>query len=110
MKVKVKKEFELHSNHIAREDDILDLITINYENDSLFIILEKYGHIFNIYFKDEFDVNEHLEFDYEENKICSTDIWITEDESNKRIADFCKKKDEEIEYWKNKFMKLVDKF
>lgn len=110
MKVRVKKEFELHSNHIAREDDVLDLITINYENDSLFIILEKYGHIFNIYFKDEFDANEHLEFDYKENKVCSADVWITENEANKRIAEFCKKKDEEIEYWKNKFLRLVDKF
>ena len=108
MKIKVKKEFELHSNHKAMEDDVLDLITINYENDSLFLILEKYGHIFNVYFKDEFDANEHIEFDYEEKVSCSADIWITEDASNKRIAEFCKKKDEEIEYWKSKCMKLID--
>ena len=108
MKVKVKKEFELHSNHTAYEGDILNLITINYENDSLFIILEKCNHIFNVYFNDEFDANEHLEFNYEEIK--SVDyVWLREDEVNKRIEEVCKKKDEQVEYWKSRFMKLVDK-
>lgn len=110
MKVKVKKEFELHSNHKAMEDDIFNLITINYENDSFFLILEKWGHIFNVYFKDEFDANKHLEFDYEEEKVCTADVYITENECNNRISQACKKKDEEIEYWKNKFLRLVDKF
>ena len=108
MKVKVKKEFELHSNHTAHEGDILNLITINYENDSLFIILEKFNHIFNIYLNDEFDANEHLEFNYEE----LTEVnytWFREDEVNKKIEEVCKKKDEQVEYWKSKFMKLVDK-
>jgi len=110
MKVRVIEEFELHSNHKAMEDDVLDLITINYENDSLFLILEKYGHIFNVYFKDEFDANKHLEFDYKEDKVVSADVWITENEANCRIEQIAKKKDEEVEYWKNKFMRLVDKF
>ena len=108
MKVKVKKEFELHSNHIAREDDILDLITINYENDSFFVILEKYGHIFNVYFKDEFDANEHLEFDYEEETMVSADIYITENESNKRVAEVFEEQQKKIEYWKSKCMKLIE--
>ena len=110
MKVRVKKEFELHSNHTAHEDDILNLISIDYQidGDNLFIILEKFNHIFVVYFKDEFDANEHLEFNYEE--VRSVDYtWYREDEVNKRIAEVCKKKDEQVEYWKSKFMKLVDK-
>lgn len=108
MKVKVKKEFELHSNHKAMEDDILDLITINYENDSLFVILEKYGHIFNVYFKDEFDANEHLEFDYEEETMARADIYITENESNQRVAKVFEEQQNKIEYWKSKCMKLIE--
>ena len=108
MKAKVKKEFELHSNNKAYEGDILNLIAINYENDNLFIVLEKYNHIFNVYFNDEFDANEHLEFNYEEIK--SADYkWYREDEVNKRIAEVCKEKDKQVEYWKSKFMKLIDK-
>lgn len=108
MKVRVKKEFELHSNHKAYEGDILNLIAINYENGNLFIVLEKYNHIFNVYFNDEFDANEHLEFNYEE--LTNADyVWYREDEVNRKIEETCKKKDEQIEYWKAKFMKLVDK-
>lgn len=107
MKVKVKKEFELHSNHVAKEGDILNLITINYENDSLFIILEKYGHIFNVYFKDEFEANKHIEFDYKE-EMNSADVYITENESNKRVAEVYDEQQKKIEYWKSKCMKLIE--
>ena len=108
MQVKVKKEFELHSNYIAYEGDILNLISIDYQvdGDNLFIILEKFNYIFVVYFQNEFDANEHLEFNYKEIK---DSIWIREDEVNKRIDEACKKKDEQVEYWKSKFMKLVDK-
>lgn len=108
MKVRVKKEFELHSNHMAREDDVLNLITINYENDTLFIILEKYGHIFNIYFKDEFNANDYLEFNYVENKIASADVLITETESNRRAAEVYEEQQKKVEYWKSKCMKLIE--
>lgn len=107
MKVKVNKEFELHSNHIAREGNILNLITINYENDSLFIILEKYGHIFNVCFKDEFEANEHIEFDYKE-EMNSADVYITENESNKRVSEVYDEQQKKIEYWKAKCMKLIE--
>lgn len=107
MKVKVKKKFELHSNNMAHEGDIYNLITINYENDSLFLILEKWGHIFNVFFQDEFSANESLEFNYEE--VCSADVWITENEANCRIAEACEKRDKEIDYWKEKCMKLIEK-
>lgn len=108
MKVKVKKEFELNCIYKAMEDDILDLITINYENDSLFVILEKYGHIFNVYFEDEYKANEHLEFDYEEETMASSDTYITENESNKRVAEVFEEQQKKIEYWKSKCMKLIE--
>ncbi len=110
MKVKVKQDFELHSNHRAYEGDILDLIIVNYDYDidRIFVILEKCGHIFKVFFNNEFEANKHLEFNYEENK--STDyVWIREDEVNKRIDEVCKEKDEQIEYWKSKVMKLIEK-
>ena len=108
MKIKVKKEFELHSNHTAYKNDILNLITINYENDSLFIILEKCNHIFNVYFKDEFDANEYLEFNYEEVKLVDYK-WIREDEVKARLNELESRKQEEIDYWKSRCMKLIDK-
>lgn len=109
MEVKVKKEFELHTNHKAYEGDILELITICYKNDSFFLILEKWGHIFNVYFEDEFVANEHLEFNYKQEEVVSAEVWITENEANCRIAEKCKEKEKEIEYWKSKCMKLLDK-
>lgn len=109
MKVKVRKEFELHSNHTAYENDILNLITINQENNSLFIILEKCNHIFNVQFKDEFDANEYLEFNHAKNEVCSKDIWYREDEVNKRLSKLAEEKQKEIDYWKTKCMKLIDK-
>ncbi len=108
MKVQVKKEFELHSNHIARVDSILNLITINYVDDSLFLILEKFGHIFNVCFKNEFEANEHLEFNYEEKELASADVWITENESNKRVAEVYEEQQKKVEYWKSKCMKLIE--
>lgn len=109
MKVKVNKEFELHSNHIAREGDILNLIAVNYdyENENLYIVLEKHGHIFNIYFKDEFDANEHIEFDYKE-EINSAEVYISENESNRRVAEVYDEQQKKIEYWKSKCMKLIE--
>ena len=110
MKVKVKKEFELHSNYKAYEGDILNLITINkdFKDDYLLVVLERFNHIFPIFFDGEFEANKYLEFNYEESK--SVDyVWIREDEVNKRIEEACKKKDEQVEYWKSKFMKLIDK-
>ena len=104
MKVKVKREFELYSNHKAYEGDIFNLITVNkdFKDDYLLVILEKFNHIFPVFFDNEFDANNHLEFNYKE---IMDPIWIREDEVNKRIADVCKKKDEQIEYWKNRFSK-----
>lgn len=108
MQVKVKKEFELHTNNKAYADDILNLITINQDIDGLFVILEKYGHIFNVYFKNEFDINQYLEFNYQETK--SVDYkWIREDEVKAKLNELEAKKQEEIDYWKAKCMKLLDK-
>lgn len=109
MIVKVKKEFELHSNHKAHEDDVFNLITIMNDIDDYIFVLEKWGHIFIVHFGNEFVANEHLEFNYEEVKLASADVWITENEANNRIAKEVAKKEEEINYWKNKCMKLIDK-
>ncbi len=112
MQVKVKKEFELHSNHKAHKDDILDLITINTNRttNELITILEKSGHIFSVWFADEFDANEHLDFNYKENEVCSAERFIAQNEVDKMLAELAKRKDEEVEYWKAKCMKLLDKF
>lgn len=110
MKVKVKKEFELHSNHTAHKDDILNLITIHCDIDCMYIILEKHSHIFKVCFVDEFDANEHLEFDYQEIKSSVNYTWIREDEVEKMLSEAEKRKQEEVDFWKNKFMKLIDKF
>ncbi len=110
MKVKVKKEFKLDNNCTAYEEDILNLISVDYQvdGDNLFLILEQFNNIFVVYFQNESDANEHLIFNYEETK--SVDyVWFREDEVNKRIEEVCKKKDEQVEYWKSRFMKLIDK-
>ena len=110
MKVKVKKEFELHSNNRAYKGDILNLISVNYDfkEGILLVVLERYNHIFTIFFDNTDEANEYLEFNYEELKETNY-VWIREDEVNKRIEEACKKKDEQVDYWKSKFMKLVDK-
>ena len=111
MEVKVKKEFELHTNHKAREDDIFNLITILNDIDDYIFVLEKWGHIFMVHFGNEFVANEHLEFNYRQEEVVSAEVWITENEANCRIAEKCKEKEKEkeIEYWKSKCMKLLDK-
>ena len=109
MKVRVKKEFELHSNHMAREDDVFNLITINTEDDEFFIIIEKFGHIFEVYFKSEFSANEHLEFNYEEKELANTETFIAESEVKKMIEEAREEGFKEAEYWKDKCMKLIDK-
>ena len=109
MKVRVKKEFELHSNHIARKDDVFNLITINREDDEFFIIIEKFGHIFEVYFKSEFAVNDCLEFNYEELAKASEETFIAESEVRKMIEEAREEGYKETEYWKAKCMKLIDK-
>ena len=109
MEVKVIKEFELHTNHKAYEDDVFNLITILNDIDDYIFVLEKWGHIFMVHFGNEFVANEHLEFNYKEEKPVSAETWITESEAGKRIYEATSKKEEEVEYWRNKCMKLIDK-
>lgn len=109
MQVKVKKQFDLHSNHIAYEDDVLELIAINQEDNNLFIILEKCNHIFNVQFENEFDANEYLEFNYVKNEPCSNEVWYRENDVNMRLSKLAEEKQKEIDYWKTKCMKLIDK-
>ena len=108
MKVKVIKEFELHTNHKAYEDDVFNLITILNDVDDYIFVLEKWGHIFMVHFGNEFVANEHLEFNYK-HEVKSAEVWITQSESDRRIAECCKEKDKDIAYWRNKCMKLIDK-
>lgn len=81
MKVKVKKEFELHTNNKARKDDILNLITVMNDIDDYIFVLEKWGHIFMVHFGNEFVANEHLEFNYKE-----------DDKESRKLEDYIIKK------------------
>ena len=62
-----------------------------------------------VHFVNEFVANEHLEFNYKQEEVTSAETWITESEAGKRIYEATSKKEEEVEYWRNKCMKLIDK-
>ena len=109
MKVKVIKDFKLNNECTATKGDILDLITINSETDteSLLVILLRNGQMFSVYFIDADDANKHIEFDYKE-EICSAEVYITKNESNRRVAEVYDELQKKIEYWKSKCMKLIE--
>ena len=109
MEVKVIKEFELHTNNKAYEDDVFNLITILNDIDDYIFVLEKWGHIFMVHFGNEFVANEHLEFNYKQEAVKSEEVWITQSKADKRICKAIAEKEKDVEYWKNKCMKLIDK-
>lgn len=109
MKVKVIRDFKLNNECTAIKGDILDLITINSEIDTegLLVILLRNGQMFSVYFIDADDANKYLEFDYRE-EMNSADVYITKNESNKRVAEVYNEQQKKIEYWKSKCMKLIE--
>lgn len=102
MKAKVKK-LVLD----VAEDNIIDVINIDTADFGINVHFLFNNEYYKCYFEDANEINEYLEFNYQET--CSQKVWITEDESNKRMAELAKGKDEEVEYWKAKCMKLLDK-
>ena len=87
---------------------IIEILNIDTVDDGVNIHFLNNNKYYKCYFDDAYEVNEYLEFNYEEVK--STDyIYIREDEVKNRLNELETRKQEEIDYWKNKLMKLIDK-
>lgn len=108
MKVKIIKNVTVFEGELV-EGEILDIITIAVDPDDngVDIILERNGKAYDAYFKDLHDANEHIEFDYKE-EMNITEVYITENESNRRVAEVYDEQQKKIEYWKSKCMKLIE--
>jgi hypothetical protein len=91
------------------EENIIDIINIDTADFGINIHFLFNNEYYKYYFEDNKEVNEYIEFNYKENKVCSNEVLIKENEVNKRIAELAKKKDEEVEYWKTRCMRLLDK-
>lgn len=87
--------------------DIIEILNIDTVDDGVDIHFLNNKNYYKCYFDDGYEVNEYLQFNYEEVK--STDyIWIREDEVKNRLNELEARKQKEIDYWKSRFMKLID--
>lgn len=103
MKAKVKKAIlDLIEDNII---DIINIDTADFGINVHFLFNDEYH---KCYFEDADEINEHLEFNYQKPESIKYN-WIREDEVKARLNELEVRKQGEIDYWKDKCIKLLDK-
>lgn len=106
-KIRVKKDYE----NIFKENEIIEIANIyldSQDNSVVVVIFIRNNELDYAIFSRE-EINDYLEFNYKEEALTDGGIWVKEEKMHERLNAQKASLTEEINYWKEKCMKLIDK-